>query len=167
MPSIIGNLLFAWEHWVKAKANENELVKELRGRILTLSRTEAGKQWVDALTAQYGELVAIQALKMLRGLPGYPKQTFWAYLFHIGVPMDLVVTRTHLLFFDPMFKPEAKMTPVSKDQIRWASVNYGDGSQLHVKLRKGFIRCNVGPSLAAKPIWGVIEEVFFGGKNVR
>ena len=117
--------------------------------------------------AQYGEPVAIQALKMLRGLPGYPKQTFWAYLFHLGVPMDLVVTRTHLLFFDPMFKPVAKMTAVSKDQIRWASVNYGDGSQLLVKTRSGLIRCNVGPSLAAKPIWGVIEEVFFGRKNVR
>ena len=135
--SIIGNLIFAYDHWVRAKANENELAKDLGGQVSTFSKTAEGKQWVDGLTAQYGELVAIKPLKMLRGLAGYPKQTFWQYVFKRGVPMDLVVTRTHLLFFDPMLKPEAKMTRVGKDQIRWASVNYGDGSQLHVKLGPG------------------------------
>lgn len=156
MPSIIGNLLFAWEHWVKAKANENELAKELRGRILTLSKTEAGKQWVESLTEQDGELVAIQALKMLRGLPGYPKQTFWAYLFHIGVPMELVVTRTHLLFFDPTFGPDAKLTVIDRNQRGRISINFGDGSMLYIKLKGGTIVCKVGGPMEAKPIFDLL-----------
>ena len=97
---------------------------------------------------------------MLRGLADYPKQTFWAYLFKIGMPMELVVTRTHLLFFDPAFQPDAKVTPVCRDQIKQVSINSGDGSQLHVKLKNGFIRCKVGWSMDAKPICAVIINTF-------
>ena len=165
--SAFGGLIFAYEHWFRAKTNQNELVKDLRGRVLTLTKTEEGKQWVDALTEQYGELVAIKRLKMLRGLPDYPKQTFWAYVFKIGVPMELVVTRTHLLFFEPAFRPDAKMASVARSEIKWVAINSGDGSQLHVKTKSGFIRCQVGVSLDAKPIWRVIEEVLVGRKNVR
>ena len=165
--SAFSGLIFAYKHWFRAKANENELVKDLRGRVSTLTTKEEGKKWADALTEQYGELVAIKRLKMLRGLAEYPKQAFWAYVFKIGVPMELVVTRTHLLFFDPVFGPDAKMTAVGRSEIKWVSINYGDGSQLHVKTKRGFIRCQVGVSLDAKPIWRVIEEVLFGRKNVR
>ena len=156
MPSLIGNLLFAWKHWVKAKANENELAKELRGRILTLSQTEAGKQWVESLTERYGELVAIQALEMLRGLADYPKQTFWQYVLKSGRSMELVVTRTHLLFFDRTFDPDAKLTIVNRNQRGRISINFGDGSMLYVKLKSGTIVCKVGGPMEAKPIFDLL-----------
>ena len=154
--SVLGNLLFAWEHWIKAKANSNELVKDLRGQVSTLSKTVEGKQWVDGLTAQYGEPVAIKPMKVLRGLAGYPKQSFWQYVFKRGVPMELVVTRTHLLFFDRTFDPDAKLTVVDRNQRGRISINFGDGSMLYVKLKSGTIVCKVGGSMAAKPIFDLL-----------
>ena len=156
MPRIIGNLLFAWEHWVKAKANESELGKDLRTRVQGLSATEDGSKWLDDLTGQYGELVAIKPLKILRGLAGYPKQTFWRYLFKIGTPMELVVTRAHLLFFDPTFGPDAKLTAVDRNQRGRISINFGDGSMLYVKLKSGTIVCKVGGPMEAKPIFDLL-----------
>ena len=154
--SVLGNLLFAWEHWVKAKANKNELVKDLEGQISTFSKTVEGKQWVDSLTAQYGELVAIRPLKLLRGLAGYPRQTFWQYVFKIGVPMELVVTRTHLLFFDPTFDLGSKLTAIDRNQRGRVSINFGDGSMLYVKLKGGTIVCKVGGPMEAKPIFDLL-----------
>ena len=161
----IGSLVFAYNHWVRAKTNRNELADALCAKTLTLVTTPEGREWMDALVRQYGELIALKPLKTLRGLSGYPKQSFWQYVFKIGVPMDLVVTRTHLLFFEPAFGSGAKMTSVNGSEVVRTSLNYGDGSQLHVRTRKGFIRCKVGWSMDAKPIWNVIKEVFFSKKN--
>ena len=158
MPGIIGNLLFAWEHWIRAKANQNELATELQRRVLILAQTQHGKQWVDTLTNQYGELVAIKPLKVLRGLAGCPKQTFWQYVFKIGVPMELVVTRTHFLFFDPAFGPDAKLTVIDRNQRGRISINFGDGSMLYVKLKSGTIVCKVGGSMEAKPIFDLLMK---------
>ena len=154
--SLIGNLIFAYDHWICTKANQNELVKDLEGQVSTFSKTVEGKQWVNVLTGQYGELVATKRLKVLRGLADYPKQTFWQYVLKRGVSMELVVTRTHLLFFDPTFDLGSKLTAIDRNQRGRISINFGDGSMLYVKLKGSTIVCKVGGPMAAKPIFDLL-----------
>lgn len=152
----LGGLSLVLPHWFAADAKQRELVYALRRRVEAVAAIEIGKTWLDGLTQRYGDPVALKPLQVLIGLPDYPKIPFWKRLLGFGRKMELVVGPGHLLFFDPQFSPDARLTAVAREDVRGVSINFGDGAYLYVKTRGGTIRCHTWEALEARPIADLI-----------
>ncbi len=149
--------------WDLAQAKKTKpLYDQMQASLEHHRSSMATRKWLEDLVGAHGNLIASQSLGHLKGLPGYNPHPFWQTFFSgSGPPMVLVIAGWSLLFFDPRFAPDARMTVVTFDEIKGVKYNLGDGAVLIVHLRSGGkikFRAIAGPH-GAIPIVTIIRTL--------
>lgn len=106
-----------------------------------------------------GEVLGIEKFQSVHGLPGYPLLNFWQRLFASETPMELLFTRSSLIFCDPSASASLKRTAIPLVDVISARTDYNDGSILIIKSNCGTIRCDTERTLGAKPTKEILDNM--------
>lgn len=144
--------------WMGHDARCRKLFDLLMTRLKELPADKRTQEWLTRLMEQHGKLKALKPLKVLSGLPEFPKIGLFGCLLDNGTPADLVVTTRSLLFCEPTFEPTCTITVLPRARLRSASIGWYDGSTLIIKTDTSSVRCGTTGQLDAKPIAQVITQ---------
>lgn len=111
------------------------------------------------LSTQTGEVIAIEHFPSVLGLPGYLPPTFWRCFLGNGTEMELLFTRSALLFCDPSASESLKRTSIPYADVISARTDYNLASNLIIKSKYGTIYCDTHKTLGAKPVKKILETL--------
>lgn len=144
--------------WFSKNGKKSELATSLDNRLASLTKSKAGRTWVNNLQGDVGSFIAVQPVEHIRGLPGYPPIGFWQKLFGRCDPMELVVAETALLLFDPKLAINARYIKVPYCDISSCDEDHAFGSTLIVKTSLFKTTFSTGYDFSARPIKEVIRN---------
>lgn len=108
---------------------------------------------------QSDDVLAVEQFQSVHGLPGYPPPTLWQRISGSGTPMELLFTRSALIFCDPSASESLKRTAVPFADVISARADYTDGTTLIIKSSCGTIRCETQRPLGAKPAKKILDDM--------
>ena len=149
--ALIFSTVFAWRRQKNDKKHLICTTQEGRGE---------EERWVKVLHEHHGEFAAKECFKHVSGLPGYPLSNAWVRFLGVvsGPKMDVVITNSTVLFFDPVFSPNARITEIGISTIKHVRSDYFDGSKLVIELADGRIKCDTGRQLGAKAMREMLKK---------
>ncbi|MDB4554764.1 hypothetical protein N9Z94_03180 [Akkermansiaceae bacterium] len=121
--------------------------------------SRGNQQSDDVLTVKqfHPHALALEKFQSVHGLPGYPPPTLWQRISGDGTPMELLFTRSALIFCDPSASESLKRTAVPLSDVISARTDYNTGSALIIKSSGGTIRCETPRTLGAKPAKKILD----------
>jgi hypothetical protein len=108
---------------------------------------------------QPDDVLAVEQFQSVHGLPGYPPPTLWQRISGSGTPMELLFTRSSLIFCDPSASASLKRTAIPFADVISARTDYNNGTALIIKSSCGTIRCETQRTLGAKPAKEILDDM--------
>jgi hypothetical protein len=124
----------------------------------------AGKAFSTQIPAldtnqQADEALAVEQFQSIHGLPSYPPPTLWQRVSGSGTPMELLFTRSCLIFCDPSASESSNRTVIPLVDILSCRTDYNNGAALVIKASCGTIRCHTGRTFGARPANKILNDM--------